>query len=342
MKIFGLDIGTEAIKAVELNPEGSRYRLLHFGMAPMPASLQSEAEKDQQAIASAISKLLSQSGIALKTPVLALPESQVFSRVIEMTPLSEAELKNAIRWEAEQYVPIPLEEASLDYQIIKERVKTNDGVEKMEVFLIAVAKSLIDKYSRVLNLAELQPVAMETELIAISRALLGSTVPETDHRLIISLGSQSSDLAIVQNSQIVYTRSLNTGGQALARAIAKSLNLDLTQAEEYKKSYGLDESKLEGKVALAMKPVFDLIIDEIKKAILFYEEKAKVKLQTALLAGGTVLMPGAVPYLAGSLSMEVIVGDPLKNVIVDDPKNQPALNITPFYTTAIGLAMKKI
>lgn len=336
MRVFGLDLGTNSIKAVELKPVRDKYQLLHFGLAPMPASLQSEAETDQQAIAAAIKKLLAQSGIKLATPVLALPEAQVFSRVIEMAPLSEAELKSAIRWEAEQYVPIPLDEASLDYQIVKPVVKKED---KMEVFLIAAPKNLINRYLKILKLAGLQPAALETELVAISRALVNA---DNGNHLIISIGSQSSDLAIIHDQQIVYTRSISTGGQALGRAVAKALNLDLAQAEEYKKSYGLLEDKLEGKVRAALKPVFDTIIEEIKKAVLFYQEKSGVKLTNAILAGGTIKLPEAVSYLASALDLEVAVGDPMKSLVFDQKQVNFSLDDGPLYTTAIGLAMKKV
>lgn len=340
MSSFGLDIGANSIKAVQLKPEKGRYRLLAFGMTSLPASLQSESSADQKAIAEAIKKLLLDIGITVKRAVLALPESQVFSRVIEVPPLSEAELKSAIKWEAEQYIPIPIEEANLDYQIIRTPPKGATG-KKMEVFLVAAPKNFVEKYLRILKIADLQPLALETELISICRALVGQA-KEEKHNLVINIGSLSSDLAITRGDQIVHTRSIPTGGNALARAVARDLDLEVSQAEEYKKSYGLGEKQLEGKVKAAIKPIFDVVINEIKKAIIFYQEKEKVKLENVLLSGGTAKLPGVVPYLANSLGIGVQIGDPLTNVICEETQKTELVDDAPFYTTAVGLAMKKV
>jgi len=339
MKSFGLDLGTYSVKVVQLKPEGGKYRLLSFGTTSLPASFQSESKADQQAIVETIKKLLLDSGITIKGVVIALPESQVFSRVVELPPLSEEELKSAIKWEAEQYVPIPLEEANLDYQIVKKPAVGAE--EKMEVFLVAAPKNLINRYINLLMVAGLQPLSLETELISICRALLGQA-PEKKNSLIINIGSLSSDLAITRGNQIVYTRSIPTGGNALARAVARDLDLEVSQAEEYKKSYGLDEEKLEGKVREAIKTIFDVVVEEIKKTIIFYQEKQGVRLRNAIICGGVAKLPGVVSYLAESLGLEVQVGDPFTEIILDEKQKAELGDDAPIYTTAIGLAMKKV
>lgn len=340
MKSFGLDIGANLIKVVQLRSEKEKYQLLTIGMASLPASFQSESKMDHLAIAEAIKKLLLDSGITSKGVVLALPESQVFSRVIELPSLSEKELEGAIKWEAEQYIPIPIKDAVLDYQIINKPSKgAREG--QMEVFLVAAPKDLIEKYLKLLKIAGLEPLALETELVSVCRALVGKIGKEEDS-LIVNIGSLSSDLAITKGNQLVHTRSIPTGGNALARAVARDLNLEVSQAEEYKKSYGLNEGKLEGKVMAAIKPIFDVIVNEIKKAIIFYKEKKKVELKNAILCGGTAKLPGVVPYLANSLDLEVRVGDPFANVICDEKQMAQLSEDAPLYTTAVGLAMKVI
>ncbi len=340
MKAFGLDIGANSIKAIWLKPEKEKYRLLGFGMASLPASIQSEAEVDQLAIAEAVKKLVVETKITVKGAVFALPESQVFSRVVEFPPLSEAELKNAIKWEAEQHVPIPLEEANLDYQIVKKPPK-GATEEKMEVFLVAAPKNIVEKYLKIFKMADLHPLALETELISICRALVGKSEKE-GHRLVVNVGSLSSDLAITRGDKIIYTRSIPTGGNALARAVARDLNLEVAQAEEYKKSYGLDEKMLEGKVKRAIEPVFDVVVGEIRKTIKFCEEKERVKLGSLSLCGGTAKLPGLVSYLANALALEVQVADPFTYIILEEEQKAKLGDDAPLYTTAVGLAMKRI
>lgn len=340
MRSFGLDIGANLIKVVQLRPEKEKYQLLAIGMSSLPASFQSESKMDQQAIAEAIKKLLPDSGITAKGAVLALPESQVFSRVIELPPLSEAELEGAIKWEAEQYIPIPIKDASVDYQIISKPPK-GATEQQMEVFLVAAPKDLVEKYLKLLKIAGLQPLALETELVSVCRALVDK-IGKEEHNLIVNIGSLSSDLAITKGNQLVFTRSIPTGGNALARAVARDLNLEVPQAEEYKKSYGLDEEKLEGKVRAAIKPIFDVVVNEIKKAIIFYKEKKNVELKNIILCGGTAKLPGVVPYLASSLGLEVQIGDPFANVICDERQMAELSEDAPLYTTAVGLAMKRV
>lgn len=340
MKSFGLDIGVNSIKVAHLSQEKEKFKLLSFGKTKMPVHLQSELEDDQQKIAEAIKKLLLDSGIKVRGVVISLPESQVYSRVVELPSLSEAELKGAIKWEAEQYIPIPIDKAILDYQIVR-RTSQEEKNKTMEIFLVAAPKSLVEKYMRILKLVDLQPLALETELISVCRTLVRNSQKET-HKLIINIGSLSSDLAITFGDQIVFTRSVPTGGNALARAVARDLDLDISQAEEYKQSYGLAEKKLEGKVRAAIKPVFDVVVDEIKKAIIFYQEKKKIKLNSIILSGGTTKLPGLVPYLAGALEQEIQVGDPFANVVLEANQKSQIGDDAPLYSIAIGLAMKKV
>jgi len=340
MRIFGLDLGSNSIKAVQLQPERDKYRLLHLGMGAMPASLQSEAESDQKAIAEAIKKVLLDTGIGIKEAIISLPESQVFSRVIELPALSEAELKSAIRWEAEQYIPIPLEEAVVDYQIIRqpEKIVTSG---KTEVFLVAAPKSLINKYTRLLQLAGLKAIALETEMVALSRSLV---VPGSSPTMIVDLGARATDIAIVEKGQIVLTRSLPSAGEAITRALVAALGLKESQAEEYKKAYGVDKSKLEGKIREAVGPVLDIVIKEINKVISYYQNKNKnTKIERIILAGGTADLPEIVHLFAEKLGIEVQIGNPFqrieggKDVLAKLEKRTASL-----YSVAFGLAMKEI
>jgi type IV pilus assembly protein PilM len=160
-----------------------------------------------------------------------------------MPVLSDDELASAIKWEAEQYVPIPLTEVTLDWQVIF-RPKTPAPDSKMEVFLVAAPMKVVNKYLKILKMANLRPIAVETDIIAIARSLVGNN-PYSPTTLIVNIGASTTDLSIVRVGAIAFTRSIATGGTAFARSIAQDLGFELPQAEEYKKTYGLDETKLE-------------------------------------------------------------------------------------------------
>lgn len=251
MNFFGLDIGSHSLKIAQVEKNKDKPRLIAFGFAEAPPrGLLSEAETDLTALAEAIKRLHQEARIDTKNVASALPEDQVFTKVVTFPKLSDEELGSAIKWEAEQYVPIPLDEVNLDYQIVG---KAKEGVaEKIEVLLVAAPKRLIEKVLQVLRVAGFNPVALETEILALARSLI---TPDSETSLLVDLGARATDIAIVENGQVVLTRSIPTAGEALTRAVASGLDLEPSQAEEYKKAYGVDPKKLEGKIRGVIGPV---------------------------------------------------------------------------------------
>lgn len=336
---LGLDIGSHTVKLIELQAKDKGYWLSAAGVAPTPPrGLASDAQADQEAVSVAIKKLILDTKATIRQVNTSLPESQIFTRVIEMPPLTETELGSAIKWEAEQYVPMPLTEVKMDFAILSTPRKGEEG--KMEVLLVAAPLVLIGKYKKILEMAGLEAVSLEPEIIAISRSLVGE---QKTPSLVINLGAATTDLSIVRNGAITFTRSIASGGEALARAVAKEMGFELSQAEEYKRTYGLEEDKLEGKILAAVKPIFDTVIEEIKRAMVFYQGKhPDDPIKIVSLCGGTAKLPGLVVYLAQNLGIETQIGNPWANVGFN-PKIFPKLNEEgPTFAVASGLAMKEI
>lgn len=339
---FGLDIGTSSIKAVQLVKEGRITKLVAIGSAVTPIrGLASESELDHRTMAETIKKLVHDSKITTDLVVTALPEAQVFTRVIEMPALSDQEVSSAIKWEAEQYIPLPLSEVTLDYQVLH-APKERTPEAKMDVLLVASPTILINKYLRVLDMADLIPSGLETEIIAISRAIVVSS-PNPPTTMLVNIGASTTDIAIIQEGLIIFTRSVATGGAALTRAIATELGLELSQAEEYKKSYGLDQSRLQGKVVLALKPIFDVIVNEIRRALNFYNSRwPNTPIKRVVLSGGTARLPGIVIYLAESLGLELQICDPWFSISKDERIAEVLTEEAPTYAAAVGLALKNL
>jgi len=335
---LGLDIGSHSIKAVEISREGKDFILLAAGSALTPPdSLTSAVPADQEALASAIKKLLRDTGVKSRSVNIAIPESQVFTRVIDMPQLSPRELSSAISWEAEQYIPLPLDQVNVDFTVLRDSKETGTG--KMEVLLVASPKALLDKYLTILELAEVAPDCAETEIIAASRALVRS-VPTVKTVMVVSLGAQTTDIAIIRNGVLSFTRSMSAGGEAFSRALVSSLDFNPSQAEEYKKAYGLEEDKLEGKIVAAVKPVIDTIVSEVKRAIAFYQEKYKgERVETILLSGGTAKLPGMVVYIAENIGIETQRANPWVGIRRD--RRFSVLDAQgPVFSVAVGLALR--
>jgi len=338
MDFFGLDIGSYSIKAVQLRKIQDKYQLVALGSAPStPKGLASEAESDLTALAENIKKLHQEARVTTKNVISALPEDQVFTRVITLPKLSEEELTSALKWEAEQYVPIPLSEVTLAHQVIGET--TQDTRQKTEVLLVAAPNRLIDKLLKVLKTAGLNPVSLETEILAMSRSLVA---PDSEATLLVDLGARATDIAIVEKGQVVFTRSISTAGEALTRAVAGALGLEAGQAEEYKKAYGVDPGKLEGKVSQAIEPILEVIVKEMEQAIQFYQQEKEKTVKRIVLTGGTAILPEVITLLAKKLTFETQIGDPFSRVVEDSLLAKMPKNDLPFYAVAVGLAMKEI
>lgn len=335
---FGLDIGVHSVKAVQLFIDKQSTSLVAAGMVKSPPNvLASESEKDFVALAETIKKLKSEANITTNEVAVSVPERQVFTQIFEFPKMSSDELDQAIPWEAENIIPKPLSEVNLDWEVIDDEESQKSG--KVKVFLVASPKDLVSKYIKVLKLANLVPVAMETELLAIVRCL--RPIIQKKSLIIGNLGASSSDIAVIKNGNLFMTRSLPTAGGAITRSLSSSLGLDLSVAEEYKKSYGLT-SQVEGKVGTEIQPILAVVLNEIKKAISFYEEKVQDHLGLLLLTGGTCLMPGLSEYFAKSLGIEVQIADPFSLVGLNDQTQPDLKKNSPLFTVALGLAMKEV
>lgn len=339
---FGLDIGSQLIKLVQLSAAGqNKFNLVAIGQIPAPPIGANELETNQNKV-EAIKKLVKDSKATCRQAVISLPESQVYTRVIELPKMDETELASAIRWQAEQYIPVPLSDVVLKHQILsslEEEGETKEG--KISVLLIAAPNLLLNNYVGLLSRAGLETLAIETEILAVSRALIGADTfsPNT---LIIHMGAETTTLAVVARGNLSLTQSISTGGLAIARAVASSLGLEIAQAEEYKRSYGLDETKLEGKVANSIRPMIDIVVAEVKKVLAFYESHGfKEPIKRAVLSGGTALLPGLVSYLSNNISVEVQVGNPFLGVNLTEKQHQEITETSGIFSTAIGLALKQ-
>ena len=156
------------------------------------------------------------------------------------------------------------------------------------------------------------------------------------------MGAATTDFAVVSKGLILLTRSIATGGMSLTRAISQHFNFEITQAEEYKKVYGLLEDQLEGKVMGALKPVVDVIIGETKRVIQAFEAKhPQNNIKRIVLSGGGAKMPGFVVYIANNLGLEVQEADPWYYVTKDKNVTTKLAQDGPFYSVAVGLALRE-
>ncbi|MBI4036049.1 type IV pilus assembly protein PilM [Candidatus Daviesbacteria bacterium] len=338
----GLDIGSSLIKVVSLEKNGEQYKLVSLGtvLSPQPGLI-SDADVDLEALANSIKQLFAATKIDTKEIVVALPESRVFTRVIDDLPyLTDAELQSTIRYAAEEFIPMSLNDVNLNWQVL---VRSNEKEKNARtvVLVIASPKRIVSKYLQVLNFAGLTPRILETEAIAVSRSLVGNN-PFSPTTLIVQLGAASTDFAAVAKGLIWFTRSISTGGLALTRALAQHFNFEVNQAEQYKRIYGLTEEQLEGKVYEALKPIVDIIASEGKRVIQAFDTKyPQNPVKRVVVSGGGAKMPGLVIYLANALGLEVQEADPWYSITRDKASVMKLSQDAPSYSVAVGLALRE-
>jgi type IV pilus assembly protein PilM len=333
----GLDIGSKTIKVIELSREGDRFALKAAGAVGYTGGKfeELEDEKSLSNLSQVVKKLLHDARVSGKNVSIALPESQVFTRILKFPLLNDQEIAAAVKWEAEEYIPIPIKEAVIEHQILERQEVGNPP--QVLVLLVAVTRGLVEKYVKVANLAGLNVVGVETELMSLTRSL----APADKTALVVDLGSQSTDIAITKGDQLFFSRSVPTAGDAFSRAVAQSLGVTPEQAEQYKRTYGLAEDQLEGKVGRALTPIFKVVVEEIKKAVHYYELEAKGEPPSVVvLSGGSSGLPGASATFTKLLGIEVIVGNPFSKIIVDPQSTKNLLNFAPIYAVSVGLALR--
>lgn len=336
--LLGIDVGSQTIKAVQLSKD-RKVRLLSAGFIATP-KIEADlvGRTDEQIIANSIKQLVHDMKLSTSEVSLSLPSYKVVTQVIETPMMSEKELESSIAWEAEQYIPLPLNKVKLDYTIIS----SNEAAKKMKILLVAAPISLIEKYMRIMANSGLNPIAIETEIFAAARSI-NHSLPTLPNILLVSIGATNTEIAIIKNQMLSLTRTYPIGGNTLTRAISEELGFDFNQAEEYKKTYGIEEDKLEGKLSKIMSPFFANLFSEVDKTISYFrEESPNEELMTLVISGGTAKLPGLMLATTKNIGVNSQVSNPFINLEVDQNVLASLNPDAPIYTTAVGLALREV
>jgi type IV pilus assembly protein PilM len=334
----GLDIGSKTIKAIELKKSGKTFSLKAAGAVgySIPINISNlKNDKDLKQIALAVKKLINDAKITTRKFSISIPESQSFTRIIKFPLLNDQEVASAVKWEAEEYIPIPIQEAIIEHQILERRETATPP--QVLVLLVAVHRELVEKYIKMLEMIGVKVVGVETNLMSLTRAL----APTKGTSVLIDIGATAADIAITRNEILYFSRTISTAGDAFTRAVAQSLGVSLDQAEQYKRTYGLSPDQLEGKIQTALTPLLRNFVEDVKKAIHYYQIEIKGDAPTTIiLTGGSSGLPGLPIFLTKTLGLEVIIGNPFAKINVEQQTASNIANFAPLYSVATGLAMR--
>lgn len=340
-KFFGIDIGNHSIKAIKLAGDGGKLRLDGYAYGSTPNGiLLSESDESQQKLAASIRSIISSSNLAsVKKVVFAVPESHVYRRLMTLPYVDDESLENAVFWEIKKYLTTPVEEVTLGTIVIGEKMKNDTRV--ADILVIAVANVYLERYMKVLEMAGLEPIAAETEGIATVRALNELTANITSSYLVVDFGSSSTDVSVAFKDKLIYSDSIAYGSDSITKAISQSFSMDILKAEEYKKTYGMDVSHFEGKLASVITPVVDLILMDVRKSLEYFKrEFSEIAPSKIFITGDAANMPGLQDYVRNKLRIDVEIANAWQTIQVSEGDAQILNKNSSAYTVAIGLAKK--
>ena len=358
---FGLDISDFSIKIAKLKKSGRNFKLVSFGeFSIKPGIIQDGDIKEKDALVKLIEKSLgSVKGEKIRTnqAIVSLPEGKSFLEIIKLPLMEPEEIEQAIRYEIENYIPLPVEDVYWDFQIIQPFSK---HLKHTNVLVAAIPKKAADPYLAVLKQAGLKTLVLEVESTAIARALV-PVEAEAKQVLLLDLGATRTGFTIFSGSSLICIFSIPVCGRIFDQAIAKEFDVALEEAENLKKKYGLNQKirieiqnglkkKLKpGRVFEAMIPALTDLSEQIQKYIDYYythidlDSRAK-KIDKVFLSGGGSYLEGIRDFLAEGFKLPIELGDPWINITngIRGHSSKKFLKKPLIYTTVLGLALRGV
>lgn len=335
---FSLDINTTGVRVVQLAQSGSgHWSLRHYGYAPIDLKTSlADSEEAKRRLGEVIMTVIGQSGIKTKNVAINMPSNKSFITVVDMPQMGEDELKSTMKYQLDQYIPMAVDDAKVDWALLGQSLHDPS---QQEVLLASTSVAYAEERLEFIESLGLDVIAAEPDALAMIRAVV---VPgRTDAQVIISIGEQSTDVAILYGDTPRLVRSIPSGLDALVRAAVQNLSIQEDQARQFILKFGLAPDKLEGKVIQAIDTTLDGFASELSKSIKFFQTRyPSLAVGTVVLAGYASTIPGLDQYIANKTAVQAVVANPWQYVAV--PQNDQNLAaITPEFSVAIGLAERK-
>ena len=339
--VVGLDISSTSIKLLELSRSGDRYRVETYAVRPLPPNAVVEKNiNDEAAVAEVIKSLVKQSKTKIKHAAVSVAGSAVITKVIEMPAgLSDDDLENRIYIEADQYIPFPIDEVSIDFEVQGESPNDPDQV---EVLLAACRTENVDSRVSTLQLAGLEEEVVDVEAYAMERAfeLVLEQLEDQDNQVVavLDIGATMTTLSVLVDGKTVYTREQLFGGRQLTEEIQRRYGLSMEEAGLAKKQGGLpDDYQSE-----VLQPFKESVVQQVTRSLQFFFSASEYNdVDYIVLAGGVASREGLVELIEEKLGTQAMVANPFASMSVASRVNAAALaNDAPSLMVATGLAMR--
>ena len=340
--LLGIDISSTSVKLIELSRSGSRYKVEAYAVEPLPPNTIVEKNiAELETVGQVITRLVTKARTGVKHAAVAVAGSAVITKTIEMEAgLSDEELENQIKIEADQYIPYPLEEVAIDFEV---QGATARSADRVNVLLAACRKENVEVREAALALAGLTAKVVEIEAYSLERAygLLAEQLGNGEEDLtvaVVDIGATMMTLSVLHNGQTIYTREQLFGGKQLTDEIQRRYGLSTEEAGLAKKQGGLpDDYETE-----VLNPFKEAVVQQVSRSLQFFFAAGQYSdVDYILLAGGTASIVGLDQLVQQKIGTSTLVANPFANMTLSNKVNAGALaSDAPSLMMACGLAMR--
>ncbi len=340
--IVGLDIGSKHIKAVQLKDIKGNYQLERLGITTLqPELIVDGSILDSSRVVEAIKELISNTDIKAKDVTLSVSgHSSVIIKRIALPQMSEDELGDSIKFEAEQYIPFDIEDVSLDFQILGLAEEEN----MMDVLIVAVKRDKINEYVSVVKEAGLNPVIVDVDAFALENMFeLNYEVKEEENVALVNIGASMINMNILKGGVSVFTRDSSVGGNILTEALQREFTISYSNAEKLKQGEEIEGAVPEDLTSVMLQASDD-IISEISRSFDYFRDTTNYEnIDEIILSGGVALTRDFDSILSERVGINVGTVTPFKNIQIPDTFDRDYLNkVESMLSVAVGLAVRRV
>ena len=340
--VVGLDIGSSAIKLVELKEKKGGYELVKLGIERLsPEAIVDGSIMDSSMVVETISKLNSEKGVKNSNYATSLSGHSVIIKKISLPAMSPDELAESIQWEAEQYIPFDINDVNLDYVPLS----APGSGDNIEVILVAVKKEKINDYTSVISQTGKNPVLVDVDAFALQNAYeMNNDVDEGKVLALVNIGASVTNVNVLSGSNSLFWRDITFGGNQYTDAIQRELSLSFEQAEELKRGRPQGEHTIQQVIPI-LNSVSEDFAGELRKTLDFFTATSGAeRVDEIVLAGGGSGVLNLDAILRDKFGIPVTIMDPFRRVTVDEGEFNPEelAEIAPSMAIAVGLAIRKL
>lgn len=344
-QLVGLDIGSSAIKLVQLKESKGRYYLQKFGVKPLePEVIVDGTVMDEGRVVSAIRELFEEANVKNKQVAISISGHAVIIKKISLPPMPDEELEGQVKLAAEQYIPFDINEVNIDFHVLPAD-SSGDGQGEMSVILVAAKKDKINELTELVKGAGLMPMVMDVDAFAIENMhAINYPMAQDETTAIVNVGASVMNVNIIRGGVSLFTRDIPLGGNRYTEAIQREMGLSYEEAEETKKGEGANTTT-SGSVENVIDSVNGEVASEIARTVDYFKTSgANAGLDRVLVCGGVARVKGLVQQLTDRMQTPVEVANPFGEIDISgaDVDQETLAELAPLASVAVGLALRSV